>query len=99
MISYVVEGEIGDNHHDTVSWAKELSAHINSLDPDNPCRILRKKFGPRHKIAFIQNFDSLAHLEQFHAQLAGDEKYQELMGRKNLTKNGTVQDHVYEFVD
>lgn len=98
MISYVVEGEIGNNHHETVNWAKELCAHINSLDPDNPCHVLRKKFGSRHKIAFIQNFESLAHLEKFHAQLAEDDTYQDLMSRKNLAKNGTVKDHVYEFI-
>ena len=102
MFTYVVQGEVGAHggasHKEIQKWAKEVVAHLKSIDAKNPARLMVERFGQRNRLYFVQNFDSLKHLEEFQNKLAADKKYNDLMNQRKLV-HSSVKDKVLMMLD
>ena len=86
--------------HEAVQWAKEAAAYLDTLRPGQPpVQVFTEVLGASGTVHWSSDWEDLAAVERFAAQLQADERWQALLGRSvDLFVEGTLRDRALRSV-
>lgn len=70
-------------------WAKEVTAYINEICPEEELKVFTLRFGRMNVVSWMADVDDLAALDAYQEKVGADAGYQELLAKsKGMFGNG-----------